>query len=211
MELVTWTAAHRWIKCSRSRSKVDLPTPQQYGIGIKAACSPGITSLFSIIPYLFSKNRSHLPPMLRLLLFALFAQVVLGLAVAASDIWLHLASTMVPNAQVFPLGMVSTSYGRILPANCTTGEFEYVSENDVSIYNPPCSITTGENMTTFINGLAEGLSTVNNMSTTNSVHVDVNGTALIIEAQPAHNLEFTAYTLGMKSTCVPISAACYLG
>jgi len=209
MELVAWKGAHSWIKGSRSDSKDNLPTPQQYGIILKSSCSPGTSSLLSTIPYLFSKNRAHLPPMLRLMLSTLLAQVFLAWTLAATDIWLHLASATVPSAQITPLSSVSTSYGRSLPADCTTGEFEYVSEPLTT--NPPCSITIAQNYTASVTGLDEGLSTVNNISTTNVIHVDVNGTAFIIEAQPDDDLDFTAYTFGMKSTCAPISTICNFG
>lgn len=149
--------------------------------------------------------------MMRLILYALFVQVILGLAVVVSDVWLHLASTTVPNSRIFPLPTVSTAYSRILPASCTTGQSEYVSENDISFNNPPCTVSMAENVTASIVDLPEGLSTLNNVSSTNAIHVDVNGTAIIVEAQPTDDLDFTAQTFGMRSTCTPISSACHLG
>ena len=209
MELIAWKAAQMWIKSSRSESAINLPTPHQFGIALKSASTPGIFSILSFLPYLFSKKRASLPPILMLLLSTMILQVAIGWAVAATDTWLHLTSTTVLKTQSAALSSISTSYSRILPSNCTSGSMAYVSENS-SPLNQPCSLNIAAT-NVWILGIVEGLSTLNNISATNAVHVHSDGTAFVKEAHPIEALDFTASTVGMKSTCTPISSACNFG
>src|SRR5277367_5457131 len=128
MDLIALKAAQMWIRDSRSLATVSLPTPLQFGMALKSASSPGIGPVFSYFGYLFSRSRSTIPRFVSLLTTIMVAQVIVGLATAATDIWLHLTSTSVQRSQVVPLSTPSSSYSRQLFPNCTSGPLSYAGQ-----------------------------------------------------------------------------------
>ena len=62
----------------------------------------------------------------------------------------------------------------------------------------------------WITGIVERLSTINGVSTVNTVH-QTDGVAFLGPANPDANLDFQATTYGMRGSCIPISSVCKLG
>ena len=158
-----------------------------------------------------SKN----PGLVKWLAFATIIQVALGTITAAADIWLHLTSTTQPWGTVSPLQTVSTSYSRTLFENCTSGEFVYKGE-DIEPNDPyqggrySCA-TWSSASAIWLNGIVEGLHTVNNLSTINTIYQSSDGIAFLGPAQPLSGVDFQATSSGIRSTCTPISTVCQLG
>src|SRR5579862_6941416 len=196
MRTIAWKTSKAWIEVSRIQSTKELPTPCQLGMAVKSISAPGFFSFVDSLRYLFSRNRAPLPFYFKDIPFNLFALVILGWAVAVSDIWLHLASTSV--LKTFSTSTaVTTSYGRTLPSNCTGRSKE-------------CSLQIA-GTSVWIIGVAEGLLTINNSSVHNAVHVTDEGIAMIVEASPLPSADFSASTFGMQTVCTPISTFCNLG
>ena len=154
MQLLAFKAAQRWIVNSQSpQYHLNLPTPLQYGLAHKASSIPGPLTAWQYFDYIFSTNRRSVPPFVCWLVSGMMVQVSLGLITAAADTWLHLTSTTTQWQEVTHLSSPTTNYSRILPSDCAG--------------NPACGITISATHA-WINGVAEGLMTINNLSTINT-------------------------------------------
>jgi hypothetical protein len=211
MELMAFKAAQNWIRNSRKADTTEnLPTPLQYGMAFNLTSNPGLYSISLYLRYLFSRHQK-VPQFIKWLFIASIVQVGLGTLTAVADIWLHLTATSVPWQTVTPLSSISTSYSRALTSNCTSGEYEYKGENMSAYSFGTYTCATRDAATNdWINGIVEGLSTVNNISSVNTVH-QVDGISFLGPSQPLSTLDFRATTPGMRSSCKPISTICQLG
>ena len=209
MELLAFKAARMWIQSSRSSTKTlaNLPTPFQYGLALKLASRPGLPSVWSYIQYTKFLTRMKLPRFVSLLGNGLVAQVFLAFLTTGADVWLHVASTTVLFEESTPLSSNSSSLSRVLIDICTSDASEYQTDAEVPscVYGVSPSPYGGGGIG-ILYGAAEGLSTLNNLSTRNNVVV-TNGIALITARAP-DALDFNATSYGLQSQCTPISVAC---
>jgi len=205
MEMIAFKAAHMLIRNSRSNSVRNLPTPLQYSMALKLTTSPSLLSIWSYLRYLFSKHQ-RIPGLVKWLAFATIIQVALGTITAAADIWLHLTSTTQPWETVSPLQTVSTSYSRTLFENRTSGELVYKGEdiepNDPYQAGRYYCATWRSASAVWLNGILEGLHTVNNLSTINTIYQSSDGIAFLGPAEPFSNVDFQATSYGIRSTCI---------
>ena len=159
-----------------------------------SASSPGVMRTLSFLRYLFNTKRANIPPFVSLMAATMITQIVLGLAVAGSDIWLHLTSRSVDRTSVTPIATPATSYGRALSPDCTAGTLCAINVAATNIW---------------IRGIVEGLSTLNNVSSTNTVKI-TNNTAFLLDSNADPQLDYQASTIGMQSVCQVLSTICQL-
>jgi hypothetical protein len=209
MELLAFKAARMWIQSSRlpTEKVAKLPTPFQYGLALKLVSRPGIPSVWSYIQHTKFLTRVKLPRFVSMLGNVLVAQVFLAFLTVGAGVWLHVASTAVLFEKVMPLPSNSSSLSRVLIDICTSDASEYQEDAEVTscVYAASPAPEGGAGIG-ILYGVAEGLSTLNNVSTRNSVVV-TNGIALITARSP-DAVDFRATSYGLQSQCTPISVAC---
>lgn len=217
MELMAYKAARLWLWESKQASSSNkLPTPLQYGIALKITSTPGIESMWTYLKYSMTKSR-RMPRTVTLLGIALVSQLFLGTLTSVADTWLHLTATTVPRVAISTVPSPSSLYSRTLFGNCTSGPFAYRNESgtqsctiphtppDVPLYSS--GGVGGGGAANGLFGVAEGLSTLNNVSKSNFV-VYVDNVAFIAPAVVRQNVSFTANSHGLRTNCTPISNAC---
>jgi|SRR2546423_577623 len=177
MELMAYKAARLWLRESKQASD-KLPTPLQYGIALKITSTPGFESMWTYLKYSMTTSRS-MPPTMTLLGIALVSQSFLGTLTSVADTWLHLTATTVPRVAISTVASPSSLYSRALFGNCTSGPLAYQSESgnqsctiprtapDVPLYSS--GGVGGGGAASGLFGVAEGLSTLNDVSKSNSV------------------------------------------
>jgi hypothetical protein len=217
MELMAYRAARVWIEESQRKS-LNLPTPLQYGIALKITSAPSIFSLWSFLRYIISKNRT-LPRFVSFLGVTIVMQILLGSLATVADTWLHLTATSVPWETITPLSSNSSFNSRVLLDNCTSGDLMYYNESGTQSCTVPLNVPIvplsplsqtggfagGETSGLF--GVAEGLSTVNNASGSNTVR-QIDDIAFITPVQLQNDIDFNATSYGIRSQCKAISRVC---
>ena len=196
MQLAALRAARMWVN-----SQSGLPTPLQYGMALKSASMPGIFSALSYLRYLSSAH-AKIPRFVMYLAAAMIAQTVIGFLGAAADVWMHISSTTVPWVTVTPQLIPDSAYSRDLNSTCLN--------TPTTINTFGCGIKTGQTDSfAGLEGISEGLKTVNAVSSFNAVQTD-NATAFLTPANSSNSTDFRAHTYGIKSQCLPISSVCNL-
>jgi hypothetical protein len=202
MTLFSYVVARELYVSSSFETPNKLPTPHQYALSVQMLEFGGIGSLWKLLVYIFTKKQ-HTPPTPGFMKTAgalLVTALLLGWAITAADTWVHIASSNAPMAirTVVPAGAVE-SYGRQLGSWCIDGT------TSACTLNPAAA-------TVFLVNDTEATLTAFDLSTQNQVRLegDNRDIALLLPANPPKDVDYTATSFGLRTSCKAASQACGL-
>lgn len=175
-----------------------LPTPYQISllIGVLAA---SYEQLFSSFGYLLSSKRTaKVSPVLLYAVSIFLLTVVLGIAVAATDAFLHIATQTVSITIYSDKDVALFELGRGINSYC-------LGVNRSDNFGYPCTMAATSSLgktQEWQNGQAEIQRIAHNTSTKSTVHLDSPGSiAYLVPAIVPQDMDFAATTIGVSGEC----------
>jgi hypothetical protein len=129
--------------------------------------------------------------------------------ISLADTWVHVTTKTISYTQVSTNTNPSLSLGRGLSPECLDWYASTKYDNpDGSI--DPCSLSVAASAIFLINS-SEAYQTVNNISKNRVDTVSLASTyALLVDANPSQDVDFTASSFAVSTQCTPISQECGL-
>ena len=180
--LAATTLAKSWIAASAQSSykaPAFLPSTPQYLLAVGNLGSPGILSLWKSMRYYYRK-RTRVSPVLTQSTICVAVLLFTALMVTIGDVWIHVASTTVPETAVLTTsGLGNFSLGFAPPENSSTAPWR----------------------------LQQGLRTFLDVSSLSTV-VKLNGTSVIVPVDIPSDRAVVGSTIGMELECNLINLDC---
>ncbi|KAG8849139.1 hypothetical protein FRB96_000925 [Tulasnella sp. 330] len=212
--MYAYSAASEWLRSSKVLDSTATPSPQRLGELISIVQGANLFVFFQSLHHLLPSNKRKRLPVPHILAHALLVVALLltfSSLASGFDTWLHVSSSA-NIIEVFhprPLSDVTLFGKQINETQCA-----YYATNPAGVtdpVHPDLPQLCGLYVPGAINDLysaAEGLRTLYNTSESNRVAFTQDRHAILVPASFPSDVQYTASTVGVLSTCQSITSRC---
>ncbi|KAG8873858.1 hypothetical protein FRB97_006379, partial [Tulasnella sp. 331] len=212
--MYAYSAASEWLRSSKVLDSTATPSPQRLGELISIVQGANLFVFFQSLHHLLPSNKRKRLPVPHILAHALLVVALLltfSSLASGFDTWLHVSSSA-NIIEVFhprPLSDVTLFGKQINETQCA-----YYATNPAGVtdpVHPDLPQLCGLYVPGAINDLysaAEGLRTLYNASESNRVAFTQDRHAILVPASFPSDVQYTASTVGVLSTCQSITSRC---